>query len=426
MRIKSLQNKSFLKQINVIYKGIKKYMVKTPLLYNKRTSDKLGTNIYFKREDLQTVRSFKIRGALNKIIKTDSQIIVTASAGNHAQGVAYSCQILIKKGIIIVPNTTPKQKIDRINYFGKNNINIIQYGDTFIDSLQHALYLSDQKNYPFIHPYDDYDVIEGQATIGKEIYDEIKPDIVLSCVGGGGLISGVGSYFKNIDKDIKIFGVEPKGAESLKLSLDLKDRIYLENIDNFVDGASVAQIGKINFDICQKVVDEVFVVSNGKLAYDMIDYYQNDGIILEPAGALAVSGLEELINYYKINLPDEYDNFSKKNIVCILSGGNNDISRYNEITELSLCYQNLKHYFILKLVQKPNELKSFINNILGPDDDIVRFEYIKKTNKNHGNVLIGIELKNQKDITNIIKNLENYNFKYKKINETEIEYELLI
>ena len=426
MRIELLPNKSFLKQVNVIYKEIKKHIIKTPLLYNKRLSDKFGTNIYFKREDLQTVRSFKIRGALNKIIKTDSQTIVTASAGNHAQGVAYGCQILNKKGFIIVPNTTPKQKIDRINYFGKDNINIIQYGDTFIDSLQHALDLSNKKNYPFIHPYDDYDVIEGQATIGKEIYNEIKPDIIMSCVGGGGLISGLGTYFKNIDNNIKIFGVEPKGADSLKLSLELKNRIHLQNVDNFVDGASVAQIGKINFDICQKVVDKVFVVSNGKLSYDMIDCYQNDGIILEPAGALAVSGLEELINYYKINLPEEYNNFCNKNIVCILSGGNNDISRYNEIIELSLCYQNLKHYFILRFVQKPNELKSFINNVLGPNDDIVRFEYIKKTNKNHGNVLIGIELKNQKDINNIIKNLEYYNFEYKKINENEIEYQLLI
>ena len=196
MRIELLPNKSFLKQVNVIYKEIKNHIIKTPLLYNKRLSDKFGTNIYFKREDLQTVRSFKIRGALNKIIKTDSQTIVTASAGNHAQGVAYGCQILNKKGFIIVPNTTPKQKIDRINYFGKDNINIIQYGDTFIDSLQHALDISNKKNYPFIHPYDDYDVIEGQATIGKEIYNKIKPDIIMSCVGGGGLISGLGTYLK--------------------------------------------------------------------------------------------------------------------------------------------------------------------------------------------------------------------------------------
>tara|TARA_Y100000816_G_scaffold212055_1_gene157608 strand:- start:5977 stop:7257 length:1281 start_codon:yes stop_codon:yes gene_type:complete len=418
--------KNFLNKVNTSNYLIKNHIKNTPLLYNKRLSDEYGTNIYFKREDLQTVRSFKIRGALNKIIKTDSDIIVTASAGNHAQGVAYSCQILNKKGMIVIPNTTPKQKIDRINYFGKDNINIIQYGSTFIDSLEHALNLSEQNNYPFIHPYDDYDIIEGQATIASEIIKKINVDIVLSCVGGGGLISGVGSYLKNLNNNIKIFGVEPKGAESLKLSLDKNERVQLENIDNFVDGASVSQVGKINFDICKEIVDDVFVVSNEKLSYDMIDCYQNDGIILEPAGTLAVSGLKDLINYYKINLPNEYNDLHNKNIVCILSGGNNDISRYNEIIELSLLYQNLKHYFILKFVQKPNELKTFINNILGPEDDIVRFEYMKKTNKKHGNVLIGIELKNEKDIGNILKKLKYYKFEYKKIDEKEIEYELLI
>ena len=418
--------KNFLNKVNTSNYLIKNHIKNTPLLYNKRLSDKYGTNIYFKREDLQTVRSFKIRGALNKIIKTDSDIIVTASAGNHAQGVAYSCQILNKKGMIVIPNTTPKQKIDRINYFGKANINIIQYGSTFTDSLEHALNLSEQNNYPFIHPYDDYYIIEGQATIASEIIKKINVDIVLSCVGGGGLISGVGSYLKNLNNNIKIFGVEPKGAESLKLSLDKNERVQLENIDNFVDGASVSQVGKINFDICKEIVDEVFVVSNKKLSYDMIDCYQNDGIILEPAGTLAVSGLEDLINYYKKHIPNEYKDLANKNIVCILSGGNNDISRYNEIIELSLLYQNLKHYFILKFVQKPNELKTFINNILGPEDDIVRFEYIKKTNKKHGNVLIGIELKNEKDIGNILKKLKYYKFEYKKIDEKEIEYELLI
>ena len=417
---------SYLSIIQSCFNNIRNDIIKTPLVLNKRLSLQHGANIYLKREDLQNVRSFKIRGAINKIKKIGDKEVVTASAGNHAQGVAYSCRTLNKKGHIFVPETTPIQKIDRIRFFGGDNIRIEIVGNNFNECLHKSLDYSKKTHKPFIHPYDDQDIINGQATLAHEIYKKIEPDAMIACVGGAGLISGLSlftdAYNKFYETNIGIYGVEPDGASSLKTSLEKKERVYLDNLDTFVDGASVAQVGQLNFDICSKNIDKksIFSVGNEKICHEIVKFYQEDGILLEPAGVLSVAGLDQIM--------EKNPHLKNKDIVCVLSGGNNDISRYGEIMELNLKHQDLKHYFIMKFIQKPGQLKLFINDVLGEHDDIVRFEYIKKTNKQFGDVLVGIELKEKEAIKNIICNLDKLNFKYKKIEskQDQLVYDLLI
>lgn len=402
---------------------LNKYIKHTPLEFNQFLSEKYNSNIYFKREDLQFSRSFKIRGSLNKILKNENNTqLVTASAGNHAQGVAYSCNLLNKQGTIFLPNTTTLQKINRIKYYGKDNIDIKIEGDYFIKTLTNAINYCKQNNYLFIHPYDDMDIIEGQSTIAHEIINEIYPDYILTSVGGGGLISGIVKYmddynniYNNNNNLCEIIGIEPLGASSLTESLLKKDRIILDNIDTFVDGASVSQIGVNNYEILKNTIKNTIIVSNPHISHELINMYQNEGIVLEPAGVMPICALETIKNEIK-----------GKNVVCILSGGNNDLTRYNELMELNLFYLDLKHYFILDFIQKPNQLKIFINNILKEGDDITRFEYIKKSNKNYGKVLIGIELDKKENITNIISNLQKYNYKFKKIELDDYIYDLII
>lgn len=404
---------------------IQKYIKNTPLEKNDYLSRKFNANIFLKREDLQFTRSFKIRGALHKILKNDTHIeLTTASAGNHAQGVAYACNLLNKKGTIFLPNTTPLQKINRIKYYGESNITVKIQGNNFNESLEEALEYSNNNNHLFIHPFDDLDIIEGQSTIGSEILDELPkpPDFILCSVGGGGLISGISDIMANTNalaKNIKpsIIGVESSGAASLDEALKLKKRVKLENIDNFVDGASVNQIGCHNFDkiIKNKNINQVIKISNRHISHSLINIYQNEGIVLEPAGVMPICALDKIAK-----------TIENKTVVCVLSGGNNDITRYSEMIELNLQYLDLKHYFILEFIQKPNQLRTFVNNILTDGDDITRFEYIKKSNKNYGKVLIGIELQNKDNIHNIIKNLDYYSYNYRKIDTDDEIYELIM
>lgn len=415
------------KYINLVegcYNNIKNDIIKTPLSLNSKLSELFNANIYLKREDMQNVRSFKIRGALNKMNNIDSDVITTASAGNHAQGVAYSCYKLNKFGDIYVPKNTPKQKIDRIKYFGKDNVKIHCYGNNFNECLDYSLNYSFNKNIEFIHPFDDIHVIDGQATLAHEIFTEMNdtPDFIISCVGGGGLLSGItlysNSYCKNRKKkNPKIIGVEPQGANSLKLSLKNNSRIKLDNMDTFVDGASVAQVGELNYSILKKFFldEDIYTISNEKISHDIINIYQEQGIVLEPAGILSISCLDYINDIIK-----------GKNVVCIVSGGNNDISRYQEMNELRLRYLNLKHYFIVDFAQKPGQLKLFINKILGKNDDIVRFEYIKKTNREYGKVLIGIELGKVDNLKMIKDNLYKYNFKFNYLENNDLIHNLLI
>ena len=390
---------------------------RTLLEYNERLSKKYNCNILFKREDQQLVRSFKIRGAFNKMnslsLDKKKNGIVCASAGNHAQGVAYSCKTLNIKGDILIPKKTPIQKINRIKNFSNGSCNIHLYGNSFDECLNESIKFSEKYNKEIIHPYDDIDTIIGQGTIAKEIYDDINPDIIIGTIGGGGLMSGTGIYSKNIG-DCLIIGAEPESCPSMKKSIECNEIVDLPVNDYFVDGATVSKVGKITFEICKKVIDKIYIAPIGKICGDMLDLYQNEGIVLEPAGILPISIL------------DQIEDIEGKNVICILSGGNNDITRYPEITERHLRYQKLKHYYIIEFTQTPGQLNKFINNILGPNDDIVRFEYIKKTNRDMGNVLIGIQLINSEDIQNIEKKLKENNFKFIPINENNLLYSYLI
>ena len=406
-----------LSRSNHIRSILNNYIKKTPLEKNAFLSDKYKASIYLKREDLQLSRSFKIRGSLYKILKHNTcHNLVTASAGNHAQGVAYSCHLLNKHGTIFLPVTTPIQKINRIKYYGKDNITIKIEGDTFNDSLENAISFCEKNNNLFIHPFDDMDIIEGQSTIALDIFDECNPDYIISSVGGGGLLAGLQLYtqaFNSLTNNkTKVIGVEPNGAASLYESIKQNKRIVLDSIDTFVDGASVSQIGKYNYELLKNIELPILVSNEHTIEVNM---YQNEGIVLEPAGVMPICALDTI-----------KEDIEGKTVVCVLSGGNNDLTRYNEMMELSLNYLGLKHYFILEFVQKPNQLKVFINSILTPLDDITRFEYIKKTNKNYGRVLIGIEIGHKDNLQKIIDNLDKYHYKYTKLTLDDDLYSFVV
>lgn len=390
----------------------------TPLQFNERLSLKYNCNIFLKREDLQKVRSFKIRGAFSKIIslthKEREKGIVCASAGNHAQGVALSCSKLSINGDIFIPSNTPLQKINRIRHFSQGYCKLHLYGTSFNECLEEAEKYCKENDKKFIHPYNDIDTIIGQGTMAVEIYNSIKPDIIISSVGGGGLISGISLYSKKKNTDCLIYGVEPDSCPSMKKSIEAGKIVELKVDDHFVDGATVSRVGDIPFSICRKLLDRIYECDMGKLCGTMLDLYQEDGIISEPAGALPIAVL------------DQIEDIEGKNVVCILSGGNNDITKYSEIMDRYLRYKGLKYYYIIKFSQKPGELKRFINNILGPDDDIIRFEYIKKTNMTFGNVLVGIQLIRKEDVKTIDNNLVKYGFKYIKVNDNDLLYSYII
>jgi threonine dehydratase len=386
----------------------------TPLAENLNLSDEFQATILLKREDLQMVRSYKIRGAYNKIFSLTAEEklreIVCASAGNHAQGVAYSCNLLKIKGKIYMPKTTPKQKIKQVQLFGKSFVEIVLIGDTFDDAYAKAIDDATTNNKPFIHPFDDLKVIAGQGTVGLEILEVFKKpiDYVFVPIGGGGLASGLSTVFKYLSPNTKIIGVEPEGAPSMKVSIANAKNTPLETIDKFVDGAAVKQVGNLTFEICQKNLDDIVLVPEGKVCTTILRLYNEEAIVVEPAGALTIAALD----FYK-------EDIKGKNVVCIVSGSNNDIERTAEIKERSLLYEGLKHYFMIQFPQRPGALKEFVNEILGPDDDITYFQFAKKNSREVGPVIVALELKNKNDIVNIKSNmnLKGYNFQY--INENE-------
>ena len=402
--------------IRNVWNNIKNVIKTTPLEYNPRLSKQYNCNVYLKREDLQITRSFKLRGSFHKINNLSNNIkkngLVCASAGNHAQGFAYSCNKLKLEGDIFLPITTPSQKINRIKYFGQQYINLHIKGNILDDSLTLADNFAIENDKQLIHPFNDYDIINGQATIALEICDKISPDIIISPIGGGGLITGITTYMDEIKSNTVVYGVEPKLANSMIQAIENDKPIKIKNICNFVDGGSVSMVGDIPFSMINKV-KEVFPIENGDICNELLKLYQNDGIISELAGALSISGLGQISE----------NELRDKNVVCIVSGGNNDITRYPEIIENQMIYLGVKHYFIIKFQQKPGELKKFVTSILSDNDNITRFEYIKKTNKEFGNVLIGIE---SRDIDNIVYELNSSSFEYIKINETDLIYSYLV
>ncbi len=396
-------------------------VARTPLQASKRLSTTYRANVFIKREDLQEVRSFKIRGAYNKIGSLSAperkRGVVCASAGNHAQGVAYACSDLRIKATIFMPAITPTQKIERVKHFGGAFIEIRLSGNSYDDADAAAQAYCQSQHAVFVHPFDDPLTIAGQGTIGKELYEDLagKVDVVLAAVGGGGLASGVASYTKHRDPTMAVIGVEPAGCPSMSESLRAGRIVPLDQIDTFVDGVAVKRVGELPFELFRKYVDRVVVVPEGEVCTTLIELYQNEGIIAEPAGALSVSAL-----------PYVAGQINGKTVVCILSGGNNDILRYPEIMERSLVAQGRKHYFIIEFAQKPGQLRQFVDRALGPTDDIVRFEYIKKTNKERGAALVGIELKRNADLEPLLRRMREIQLNCRLLDSSELLYDYLI
>ncbi|MBA3705123.1 MAG: threonine ammonia-lyase IlvA [Bacteroidetes bacterium] len=403
---------NLLNDIKLAYKQLKDVVMHTPLSKNVNLSDEFSANIFLKREDLQIVRSYKIRGAYNKISSLkkgeDKNGIVCASAGNHAQGVAYSCNLLGIKGKIFMPVTTSKQKVKQVQLFGKSSVEIILVGDTFDDSYKEALQYATKNKRTFVHPFDDEKVIAGQGTIGLEILESIKSfiDYIFVPIGGGGLAAGISTVFKSLSPKTKIIGVEPAGAPSMKTSIKKGVNTTLEQIDKFVDGAAVKRVGDKTFAICKETLTDVILVPEGKVCTTILRLYNEEAMVVEPAGALTITALD----FYK-------DKIKGKTVVCIVSGSNNDILRTEEIKERSLLYEGLKHYFMIQFPQRPGALKEFVNEVLGSGDDITYFQFSKKTNRERGPAVVGIELKNKADFEILTKKMGQKHIQYTYLNE---------
>ena len=401
--------------------NIKGVVEQTPLVFMQNFSDRYRANIYFKREDLQVVRSYKIRGAYNKIqgLSKDElkNGIVCASAGNHAQGVAYACQKLKVHGTIFMPVTTPHQKIDQVKMFGRDFILIELFGDSFDDSKKAAIDFCNIHRSTFVHPFDDLEVIAGQGTVGLEILNDSQShiDFLFLPVGGGGLASGVGSVFNALSPATKIIGVEPVGAPSLTNSLEKGVNTTLSEIDNFVDGAAVKRIGELNFDICKDLLYSTDLICEGLICSTILKVYNENAMVVEPAGALSIAALED----YK-------DEIKGKTIVCVVSGGNNDITRMEEMKERALFYEGLKHYFIIKFPQRAGALKEFVVDVLGPNDDIAYFEYTKKHNRDKGPAVVGIELDSKDDFEPLLERMKQKGFLGEYLNEKPELFQFLI
>ncbi|SFD76923.1 threonine ammonia-lyase IlvA [Spirosoma endophyticum] len=392
----------------------------TPLQENINLSDRYEANIYLKREDLQVVRSYKIRGAYNKMASLPAESlakgVVCASAGNHAQGVAYACRKMAVRGTIFMPTTTPNQKVKQVKLFGKEFVDVILTGDTFDDAFHAAIEYVNTHESIFVHPFDDLQVMEGQGTVGLEIFKDsnVKIDYLLMAIGGGGLASGVSIVFKQLSPKTKLIGVEPLGSPSMKISIDEGHVIALDKIDKFVDGAAVKRPGDTTFEICRQNLDRVLLVPEGKVCTTILKLYDEDAIVAEPAGALTIAALDMI-----------KDEIKGKNVVCLVSGGNNDITRTEEIKERSLLYEGLKHYFIIRFPQRAGAFRDFLN-VLGPDDDISRFEYAKKTNRETGPAVVGIELKHREDFEPLIQRMNAQNIVFEYLNDQPDIFQFLV
>ncbi|SFL71887.1 threonine ammonia-lyase IlvA [Salibacterium qingdaonense] len=410
-----------IEDIIIANQTLKDVVTHTPLQKNQVLSERYGANVYLKREDLQVVRSFKIRGAYYLMQSLSEETlkngVVCASAGNHAQGVAYSCKALKVKGKIFMPTTTPKQKIGQVKLFGKEYVDVVITGDTFDDSYQEAMACKEENDMAFIHPFNNEKIIAGQGTVGMEIMNDIEEpiDYLFCTIGGGGLISGIGTYVKSISPETKVIGTEPGGAPGMKESIEKSGVVELQDMDKFVDGAAVKRVGDIPYEVCRGLLDDISLVPEGKICSTILELYNENALVAEPAGAMPISALD----FYK-------EEIKGKTVVCVVSGGNNDIGRMEEMREKSLRYEGLQHYFLINFPQRAGALREFLHEVLGPDDDITRFEYTKKNNKSTGPALVGIELADPGDYDQLIKQLEKKNFQYNEINKEESLFHFLI
>ena len=416
-----MKNFPSIEGVQLAVSRLSKVIRKTPWEFNKRLSSLKNASVFFKREDLQQIRSFKIRGAYNKISSLSEEKrgvgIICASAGNHAQGFAFSCNKMQIEGVVYMPATTPQQKVSQVKMFGGKYIRVVLIGDTYDACQKYALKIAKKEGKTFIHAFDDTEVIEGQATIALEILEQSsKPlDYIFVPVGGGGLISGIITVMSILSPETKIIGVEPQGAPSMHQSIISDKRVVLKKIDNFVDGAAVREIGKIPFKICKTHLDEIITVDEGKICQTILDLYNKEGIVAEPAGALAVAGLEKIDK-----------DFEGKRIAILLCGGNNDILRMPEISERALLYASLKHYFMIDFPQRAGALKEFVTEILGPNDDITHFEFSKKSYRTNAPAVVGIKLKKAEDFTLLVERMKIHNFKFDYLNDKQNLFQFLI
>jgi threonine dehydratase len=388
---------------------LQKVVNRTPLTYNHNLSRKYQCDVFLKREDLQVVRSYKLRGAYNMMsslpVEQLQKGVVCASAGNHAQGFAYSCKKLNVRGVVFMPIITPNQKVSQTKMFGEGFIEVRLTGDTYDDCAVAAKQYTLENGMSFIPPFDDIRIIEGQSTVGIEILEDRSDiDFVFVPVGGGGLSAGVGSAFKTFSPKTRIIGMEPEGAPSMYEALKAGKPVTLENIERFVDGAAVKRVGDLTFSICKNVLDDMCLVPEGKVCSTILKLYNEDAIVVEPAGALSIAALDDYADVIK-----------GKTVVCIVSGSNNDIDRMQEIKERSLQYEGLKHYFLIRFAQRPGALKEFVNHVLGPNDDITRFEYMQKHNKETGPALVGIELLSRTDYEILVQNMDRFHINYTEL-----------
>lgn len=397
----------------------------TPLQYNDFLSGKYGANIYLKREDLTLVRSYKIRGAFNffrKALRANQppQRFVCASAGNHAQGFAYVCRHFEKSGVVYMPVTTPPQKIAKTKAFGGAFIEVRLVGDIFDECYDAAKAYAEGDGAMMVPPFDHADIIEGQATVASEIVAQLPKgahaDLLIIPVGGGGLSAGMTTYLRDQYPNKAFLFCEPAGAPSLKESLKAGHRVKLKQVDNFVDGAAVAEIGEQNFEVLQRFgADQVMLIAENAVCVTITELLNIEGIVLEPAGALAIAALEEIGK----------KTLAGKTVVVIVSGGNFDFERLPDVKERAMRHLGLKKYFVLRLAQRPGALKDFLN-MLGPEDDIARFEYLKKSARNFGSILIGIETRNSNNFNRLTKAFDDAGLRYEDITDNEILASLII
>jgi threonine dehydratase len=405
---------------NAAAERLKQVVCHTPLSFHANLSRQFNCRVWLKREDMQVVRSYKLRGAYNLIssLTPEQRLagVVCASAGNHAQGFAYSCRLMNTKGVVFMPGVTPRQKISQTKMFGESCIEVVLTGDTFDDCLAAALEYTAEHHMTFIPPFDNERVIEGQGTVGMEILEDLpEVDYLFMPVGGGGLSAGVGTYFQQHSPGTILVGVEPAGAPAMHEAFKAGYPVTLKSIDRFVDGAAVKRAGDITFPICKEVLSGIHLVPEGKVCSAILRLYNEDAIVSEPAGVLSIAALE-----------DYADQIKGKNVVCVLSGGNNDIDRMPEIKERSLQFEGLKHYFLIRFAQRPGALKTFVSEVLGPTDDITRFEYMQKTNKESGPALVGIELKNRKDYASLVEKMNARDISFTELNENDSLFSYLV
>jgi threonine dehydratase len=395
--------------------------VRTPLQRNLRLSERTGAQVWLKREDLQIGRSYKLRGAYNLIAQLDDTAkaagVVCASAGNHGQGLAYSCHILGVQGKVYVPRTTPRQKRDRIAALGGKQITVIVTGDTYDDAAAAALAESAATGATMVPAFDDPRTVAGQGTVAVELVEQLgqAPDVLVVPVGGGGLAAGMATWLAQRHPGVRIVGVEPAGAASMAAAMEAGEPVTLPHLDSFVDGAAVRRVGEVTLPLVSGAGVELRSVPEGLVCSEMLELYQTDGLIAEPAGALSTSALGNGLDVR----PGE-------TVVCLLSGGNNDVSRYGEILERSLVYEGLKHYFLVTFPQEPGALRQFLDEALGPDDDITLFEYVKRNNRETGVALVGLEISSRDDLAGLLARMEAAPLDIERIDPNSPEFRYLI